>query len=118
MNGRLQSINHPEIFALGDCVAVPLPDGQGFYTLTAQNAIRQGAVVGENIAALMRGRGARNLKTFHYRPMGSMAGLGQRQAIAEIANDRFSGLPAWLAWRAIYLANMPTLADKVRIGLD
>jgi NADH dehydrogenase len=118
VNRRLQVISHPEIFALGDCAAVPLPNGQGFYTPTAQNAIRQGTVAGENIAALMRGRDSRHLKAFHYRPIGSMASLGQRQAIAEIATLRLSGLPAWLAWRAIYLAKMPTLADKVRIGLD
>jgi len=50
--------------------------------------------------------------------MGSLASLGQRQAIAEMGNFRFSGLPAWLAWRAIYLAKMPTLANKLRVGLD
>jgi NADH dehydrogenase len=116
VNRRLQVIDHPAIFALGDCAAVPLPNGQGVYTPTAQNAIRQGDVAAENIAALMHG--GRKLKTFQYQPMGSMASLGQRQAIAEIGNLRLSGLSAWLAWRAIYLAKMPTLADKVRIGLD
>ena len=116
VNPQLQVVDHPTIFALGDCAAVPLPHGQGFYTPTAQNAIRQGIVAAENVAALIRGAGG--LKSFQYRPVGSLASLGQRQAIAEIGNLRFSGLPAWLAWRAIYLAKMPTLADKVRIGLD
>lgn len=116
VNRRLQVVDHPTIFAVGDCAAVPLPGGKGFYTPTAQNAIRQGVVAAENIAALIRG--SRGLKTFQYRPIGSLASLGQRQAIAEIGNLRFSGLPAWLAWRAIYLAKMPTLANKVRVGLD
>ncbi|MGE5334325.1 MAG: NAD(P)/FAD-dependent oxidoreductase [Nitrososphaerota archaeon] len=116
VNRRLQVVDHPAVFALGDCAAVPLPEGQGFYTPTAQNAIRQGAVAAENIAALIRG--STGLKTFRFRPMGSLASLGQRQAIAEIGNVRFSGLPAWLAWRAIYLAKMPTVANKVRVGLD
>ena len=116
VNRRLQVGDHPEIFALGDCAAVPLPGGEGYYTPTAQNAIRQGIVAGENIAALVRG--SPELKSFAYRPIGTLASLGQRQAIAEIGNLRLSGLPAWLAWRAIYLAKMPTAADKVRIGLD
>ena len=116
VNKQLQVVDHPTIFALGDCAAVPLPDGQGFYTPTAQNAIRQGTVAAENVAALIRRAG--RLKTFQYRPIGSLASLGQRQAIAEIGNLRLSGLLAWLAWRAIYLAKMPTLADKVRVGLD
>ena len=34
------------------------------------------------------------------------------------ADYRLSGLPAWFAWRAIYLAKLPTLSDKVRVGLD
>jgi NADH dehydrogenase len=116
VNGFLQVVDHPEIFALGDCAAVPLPDGSGFYTPTAQNAIRQGTVAAENLAALIRG--SSELKTFHYRAIGSLASLGQRQAIAEIGNIRFSGLPAWLAWRAIYVAKMPTWADRIRVGLD
>jgi NADH dehydrogenase len=112
----LQVRDHPTIFALGDCAAVPLPDGQGFYTSTAQNAIRQGTVAAENLAELVSG--ASELKTFQYTPIGSLASLGQRRAVAEFGNVRLSGLPAWLAWRAIYLAKMPTLADKIRVGLD
>ncbi len=112
----LQVLDHPTIFALGDCAAVPLPDGKGFYTSTAQNAIRQGTVAAENISALIHGTG--ELKTFQYKPLGSLASLGQRQAVAEFGNFRLSGLLAWLAWRAIYLAKMPTFADKIRVGLD
>jgi NADH dehydrogenase len=116
VNSRLQVIDHPNIFTLGDCAAVPLPNGQGLYTPTAQNALQQGLVAAENIAALISG--SRRLKSFTFQPKGSLASLGQRQAIAEIGNLRLSGLPAWLAWRAIYLAKMPTLANKLRVGLD
>jgi NADH dehydrogenase len=116
VNRQLQVLDHPTIFALGDCAAVPMPDGQDFYTPTAQNALRQGPVAAENIAALVRGSGA--LKPFTYQPLGSLASLGQRRAIAEIGSLRLSGLPAWFAWRTIYLAKMPTLANKVRVGLD
>jgi NADH dehydrogenase len=112
----LEVIGHSNIFALGDCAAVPLPTGQGLYTPTAQNALQQGLVAAENIAALISG--SRQLKSFTFQPKGSLASLGQRQAIAEIGNLRLSGLPAWLAWRAIYLAKMPTLANKLRVGLD
>jgi NADH dehydrogenase len=116
VNSQLQVLGHPTIFALGDCAAVPLPSGQGFYTPTAQNALRQGPVAAANIAALIRGAGAQ--KPFNYRPIGSLASLGQRRAVAEIGNLRLSGLLAWIAWRTIYLAKMPTLANKVRVGLD
>ncbi len=116
VNGQLQVIDHPTIFALGDCAAVPTPDGQGFYAPTAQNAIRQGPVAAANIAALIHDSAP--VKSFHYKPMGSLASLGQRQAVAQIGKIRLSGLPAWFAWRGIYLAKLPHLGQKVRVGLD
>jgi len=39
-------------------------------------------------------------------------------AVAEILGIRISGFPAWLLWRAIYLAKLPSLRQKVRIALD
>jgi NADH dehydrogenase len=116
VNGQLQVLGHPHIFALGDCAAVPTPDGQGTYAPTAQNAIRQGPVAAANLIAALRGTGA--TKTFAYKPIGSLASLGHRQAVAQIGNYRLSGLPAWLAWRAIYLAKLPTFSDKLRVGFD
>jgi NADH dehydrogenase len=116
VNGQLQAQGHPTIFALGDCAAVPLPDGTGFYAPTAQNSERQGPVAAANIAALIRNTGV--TRTFAYKPIGSLASLGHRQAVAQIGSLRLSGLPAWFAWRGIYLAKLPTLSDKVRVGLD
>jgi len=116
VNEHLQVLDHPTIFALGDCAAVPLPDGHGCYAPTAQNAIREGPVAAANVAALLRGTPMP--KTFAYKPMGNLASLGHREAVAQIGCLRLSGLPAWLAWRGIYLAKTPTLTDRVRIGLD
>jgi NADH dehydrogenase len=116
VNDHLQALHHPEVFVLGDCAAVPTPDGQGFYSPTAQNAIREGPVAAANIAAAIRKTG--KTRSFTYKPIGSLASLGQRQAVAQIGSVRLSGLPAWFAWRGIYLAKLPTFANKVRIGLD
>jgi NADH dehydrogenase len=49
---------------------------------------------------------------------GTCSSLGQRQAVAQLGNLRMSGLPAWLAWHGIYLAKLPTLANKVRVRVD
>jgi NADH:ubiquinone reductase (H+-translocating) len=116
VNNRLQVAGYPNIFACGDCAAVPMPDGDGFYAPTAQNAIREGPVAADNIAALLRKSG--NLRAFDYRPIGSLASLGQRQAVAQIGRFQLSGLLAWFAWRGIYLAKLPTLADKMLVALD
>src|SRR5262249_48469974 len=106
----------PNIFAAGDCAAVPMPDDGGFYAPTAQNAIREGPVVAANIAALIHNSGT--LKTFDYKPIGGLASLGQRQAVAPNGPPHLSGLPAWFAWRAIYLAKLPSLGDKLLVLLD
>jgi NADH dehydrogenase len=116
VDGHLRVLDHPTIFALGDCAAVPTVDGAGFYAPTAQNAIREGPVAAANIVAAYRNLGYQ--RTFRYKPIGSLASLGKREAVAQIGDLRISGLPAWFAWRGIYLAKLPTLADKVRVGLD
>ncbi len=103
------------VFALGDCAAVPDATGS-FYAPTAQNAVREGPVVARNILAIMGG--GRPSHTFDYRPIGSLASLGHREAVAQIGSIRVSGLPAWLMWRGIYLGKLPRFSRKVQVGLD
>jgi NADH dehydrogenase len=116
VNNRLQVEGHPHIFALGDCAAVPVPDGDGTYSLTAQNATREGPVAAKNVAAMVRKVGS--LRAFDYKPMGSLASLGCRQAVAQIEQLHLSGLLAWFAWRGVYLFKLPTLADRMLVLLD
>jgi len=116
VNNRLQVEGHPHIFAVGDCAAVPMPDGGGTYSLTAQNATREGPVAAKNVAAMVRNVGT--LKPFNYKPMGSLASLGCRQAVAQIEQVHLSGLLAWIAWRGVYLFKLPTLTDRMLVLLD
>jgi NADH dehydrogenase len=44
--------------------------------------------------------------------------VGHQTACAEVFGMKFSGLFAWLMWRGIYLAKLPTLEKKVRVLLD
>jgi NADH dehydrogenase len=116
VNNRLQVEGHPNIFALGDCAAVPVSIGEGTYAPTAQNAIREGPVAAENIVCLIHKIGS--LKAYDYQPIGSLASLGHRQAVAQIGRFQLSGLPAWFAWRGIYLFKLPTLADRMLVLLN
>ncbi len=103
------------IWALGDCAEIPMPDRQGYYAPTAQNAFREGQVVARNIVAVLR---AENPVRFEYRPAGELAVVGRHSAVARLFRFRFSGLPAWVMWRLIYLSKMPSLPQKVRILSD
>lgn len=100
------------VWALGDCAEVPRPDGKGAYAPTAQNAIREGALVGRNIVRSLRGL---QPQPFVYTPIGELALVGKRAGVARIYNRNFSGLLAWAMWRAIYLAKMPGASQRVRI---
>jgi NADH dehydrogenase len=111
----LQVTGRPGVWALGDCAAIvdhatgrPVPP-------TAQQAVRQGHRVAENIAAIIRGHAP---GPFSHKPLGVLAGLGRRSAVAEILGFRFSGFFAWWLWRTVYLFKLPGLERKVRVALD
>lgn len=110
----LQVLGHPNIFALGDCAAVPKPDGST-YAPTAQNAIRQAYFAAHNLVATIRGGRKRS---FVYTPIGSLASLGHFQAVAQIAGVPLKGFLAWFAWRTVYLFKLPELSRKIRVAVD
>jgi NADH:ubiquinone reductase (H+-translocating) len=102
------------VWAIGDCAAIPTPQG-GTYPPTAQHALREGRLVARNVAAALRGRPP---KPFRFRTIGTLVALGHRSAAAELRGRRFSGLLAWLMWRAVYLAKLPGFERKARVLLD
>jgi NADH dehydrogenase len=57
-------------------------------------------------------------RVFRYRPLGMLASLGRRCAVAEILGVRFSGFVAWWLWRTIYLAKLPGVERKLRVVFD
>jgi NADH dehydrogenase len=115
-NAYLQVPDWPGVWTLGDCAFVPDPLNPGkFYPPTAQHAIRQAAVLANNIVAGMRGQ---ELQPFRFKTLGLLAAIGRHAGVAEIFGVKFSGLTAWWLWRAIYLSKLPGLQNKVRVSLD
>jgi NADH dehydrogenase len=47
-----------------------------------------------------------------------MATIGRRNGVAEVLGIGFSGLPAWLLWRAYCLSQMPTLRRTLRLWAE
>ena len=112
----LELAEWPGVYAVGDCAAIPDPHHPGkFYGATAQNALRQGERVADNIVAAIEGRRQR---PFRYRMLGQLAAIGQRRGIANLLGFQFSGFPAWWLWRTVYLYKLPGLGKKVRVGFD
>jgi len=105
----------PHVWALGDCAAVPRPEG-GTYAPLAQNAIREGKLLAANIRASLRGKPTKN---FRYHELGQMASLGDRNAVVKLPGGRMlTGTVAWMAWRTYYLALLPGWNRRTRVALD
>lgn len=106
------------VWAVGDCAQIPDPGHPGqSCPPTAQHASRQAITVADNVAAALRGRDDR-IEPYAYQSKGMIVVLGHHTAVAEVGNLRFSGLLAWLFWRAVYLSKLPGLEKKVRVFVD
>ncbi len=113
---------YPGVWALGDCAAGNDAKTGKPYPPTAQFAIREAATVARNIAAQL---GGRPLKNFHFNSLGALCVVGHQTACAELSvpfarskSVRFSGLLAWLMWRAVYLSKLPGMERKIRVLMD
>ena len=103
------------VWAVGDCAAVTDAKTGEPCPPTAQFALREAHTLAHNIHAGVRGRPPR---AFHFSGLGTLCVVGHHTACAEIKGFRFSGLLAWMMWRAIYLSKLPGLERKVRVFVD
>jgi NADH:ubiquinone reductase (H+-translocating) len=86
---------HPEVFVLGDMVALDGLPG------VAQVAIQGGRHAARQITARAAGRPGGD--RFEYHDKGSMATISRFSAVASVGRLRLSGLTAWLMWLAVHL---------------
>lgn len=103
------------VWALGDCAEIPNPTSGRPHPPTAQHGVREGRTVAANVAAAIRGG---KQTPFSYKPLGMLAVLGRRSAVAEILGFKFSGFFAWWLWRTVYLFKLPGLERKLRVAMD
>ena len=105
------------VWAIGDAAAIPDPAQRrrAAAPQTCQHAIREGRVVGSNVAAVLAGRKPR---PFRYRTLGVFVDMGQHKAVATVLGLRLRGFLAWFAARSYHLYMMPGMARRVRLGFD
>jgi NADH:ubiquinone reductase (H+-translocating) len=95
----LSIAHHPEIFVVGDLAHFahqgdnPLP-GVGAV------AMQEGEYLAEAIAQRLRGE---TVPAFRYIDLGSMAVIGQHEAVVDMGFIKFSGFFAWIAWLIVHI---------------
>jgi NADH dehydrogenase len=104
--------NHERVFAVGD--VADLDDGaDGRLPQLAQVAMQSGRHAAEQVLNTI----ARRPHTpFVYVDRGTMATIGRRAAVAELATGtRLTGLVAWLAWLVLHLVYLLGVRNKVSV---
>jgi NADH dehydrogenase len=86
---------HPEVFAIGDMVAIDGVPG------VAPAAIQQGGYVGHVVRR--RSRGRERHRRFRYIDKGTVATIGRTRAVAQIWKINLSGFPAFVIWAGVHL---------------
>ncbi|MEU6664288.1 NAD(P)/FAD-dependent oxidoreductase [Streptomyces sp. NPDC046821] len=105
----------PHAWSAGDAAAVPdlTADEPGKECApNAQHALRQARVLGDNIAASLRGE---PLTDYEHKYAGSVASLGLHQGVAYVYGRKLKGYPAWFMHRVYHLSRVPTVNRKARV---
>jgi NADH:ubiquinone reductase (H+-translocating) len=106
----------PGVYAVGDMVNVPGPDGDVLPQLGSV-AQQSGAWAADNILADLAGR---QRKPFHYKDKGIMAMVGRGAAIAEVGRHRHElhGVVAFSTWLGVHAMLMTGVRNRVDAFVD
>jgi NADH dehydrogenase len=100
-----------DVWALGDCAAVPNIRTPGRTDPpTCQHALRQARRLAKNLEGEPRPYG--------YRMLGQVATLGRYKGIADVMGIHLSGFLGWFVARTYHLYALPLLSRKLRVVTD
>jgi NADH dehydrogenase len=96
---------HPEIFAVGDVMALDQLPG------VAQVAIQSGRHAAGQIKRRLAGK--ETGQAFKYFDKGSLATISRFSAVASIGRFRLSGFPGWVIWLVVHLLYLVGFKNRV-----
>jgi NADH dehydrogenase len=106
--------NHPDIFAVGDTVAIAGPDGKPVPGI-APAAKQQGRYVAETIKARLRGAAT---APFRYKHAGSLAQIGKRKAVIDFGSIKLRGTLAWWIWGIAHIYFLIGLRNRLSVAIS
>src|SRR6202158_1349517 len=114
VNPDLTVPGHPDIFAIGDTVAVTGPDGKPVPGI-APAAKQQGRHVADAIKARLRGE---TTSSFRYQHAGSLAQIGKRKAVIDFGRIKLRGALAWWIWGIAHIYFLIGLRNRLSVALS
>jgi NADH:quinone reductase (non-electrogenic) len=105
VNPDLTLPGHPEVFVVGDMIALNNLPG------VAQVAIQGAKYAAREIKRREKGKPAQ--KPFKYFDKGSMATISRFDAVAMVGKLRISGLIAWLMWLGVHLIYLTGFKNQI-----
>ncbi|HEY9894776.1 MAG TPA: NAD(P)/FAD-dependent oxidoreductase [Candidatus Sericytochromatia bacterium] len=110
----LSLANHPNIFVIGDLANFP-HQGERPLPGVAPVAMQEG----EYVAKLLKQRWLGNtVAPFVYKDFGSLAVIGQNEAVADLGFVRFDGVLAWLLWIFAHIYFLIEFDNKLIVMLQ
>jgi NADH dehydrogenase len=101
---------HPEIFAVGDMMALDEKPGQQLPGV-AQVAIQSGRYAAEQVKRRLAGKPPS--EPFKYFDKGSLATISRFSAVASIGKLRLSGFVGWTIWLVVHLLYLVGFKNRI-----
>ena len=111
VDARLRVEGLEDVWALGDCAAVPNTRTPGQTDPpTCQHALRQARRLAKNLTG--------EPKPYGYRMLGQVATLGRFKGIADVMGIHVAGFLGWFIARSYHLYALPLVSRKLRVVAD
>lgn len=110
VDSTLRVKGRENVWALGDCAAVPNQRTQDLDPPTSQHALRQARRLASNLQGAPRPYG--------YRTLGQVATLGRHRGIADVMGVPLRGFAGWWLARTYHLLQLPLFSRKLRVVTD
>ena len=106
---------HPEIFAIGDTVAVKAPNGSPVPGI-APAAKQEGTFVAQAIRGRLAGKPV--AEAFRYHDQGSLAQIGKRKAVIDFGWIKLRGALAWWLWGIAHIYFLVGVRSRLSVALN
>lgn len=104
-----------DVFVVGDVALLKEEKYPRGHPQVAQVAMQQAENLGKNLINLANGK---EMQSFHYKDLGSMATVGRKRAVVDLPFWKFQGLMAWLTWLFVHLMAILGVKNKMFIFMD